>query len=153
VWSLGPPGTGGLQRPPVSCFAGHYCPGGTMFPTQYKCPVGSWSGRSGLERESECGPCPPGWYCLAGAGAPSGRCSSGHHCPEGENVNVWEKMSRNLFLGKTLTALLTLFESTAMLSLRLHAALSLTTATTDFCLCCVSKTRLWATVLCTTYVL
>ncbi|KAF7668979.1 hypothetical protein LDENG_00271770 [Lucifuga dentata] len=76
-------GTGGIQRPPLSCFAGHYCPPGTMFPTQYKCPVGTWSGHSGLEAESECGPCPQGWYCLAGSGAPSGRCSSGHYCPEG----------------------------------------------------------------------
>ncbi|KAG7238704.1 hypothetical protein INR49_031220, partial [Caranx melampygus] len=25
-------GTGGIQRPPLSCFAGHYCPAGTMFP-------------------------------------------------------------------------------------------------------------------------
>ncbi|XP_035857407.1 zonadhesin-like [Sander lucioperca] len=76
-------GTGGIQRPPLFCFAGHYCPPGTMFPTQYKCPVGTWSGQSGLEAESECRPCPQGWYCLAGSGAPSGRCSSGHYCPEG----------------------------------------------------------------------
>ncbi|XP_036928145.1 uncharacterized protein LOC119004899 isoform X4 [Acanthopagrus latus] len=76
-------GTGGIQRPPLSCFAGHYCPPGTMFPTQYKCPVGTWSGQSGLEAERECRPCPQGWYCLAGSGAPSGRCSSGHYCPEG----------------------------------------------------------------------
>ncbi|KAG7455700.1 SCO-spondin-like isoform X1, partial [Solea senegalensis] len=76
-------GTGGIQRPPLSCFAGHYCPPGTMFPTQYKCPVGTWNSRSGLKAESECRPCPQGWYCLAGSGAPSGRCSSGHYCPEG----------------------------------------------------------------------
>ncbi|XP_059188146.1 proprotein convertase subtilisin/kexin type 5 [Centropristis striata] len=76
-------GTGGIQRPPLSCFAGHYCPPGTMFPTQYKCPVGTWSGHSGLEAESECRPCPQAWYCLAGSAAPSGRCSSGHYCPEG----------------------------------------------------------------------
>ncbi|KAA8594284.1 hypothetical protein FQN60_005118, partial [Etheostoma spectabile] len=76
-------GTGGIQRPPLFCFAGHYCPPGTMFPTQYKCPVGTWSGHSGLEAESECQTCPQGWYCLAGSRAPSGRCSSGHYCPEG----------------------------------------------------------------------
>ncbi|KPP71461.1 hypothetical protein Z043_109635 [Scleropages formosus] len=78
-----PRGTGGAQRPALSCFAGHYCPPGTMFPTQHKCPAGTWSQRSGLESEGECGPCPRGWYCLTGAGAPSGRCSSGHYCPEG----------------------------------------------------------------------
>ncbi|XP_028320851.1 uncharacterized protein LOC114474630 [Gouania willdenowi] len=76
-------GTGGVQRPPLLCFAGHYCPPGTMLPTQFKCPVGTWSSHSGLEGEHECQPCPQGWYCLAGSGAPSGRCSSGHYCPEG----------------------------------------------------------------------
>ncbi|KAM4567238.1 uncharacterized protein PAE49_010636 isoform 2-T2 [Odontesthes bonariensis] len=76
-------GTGGMQRPPLSCFAGHFCPPGTMFPTQYKCPVGTWSSHSGLEAESECQPCPRGWYCLAGSAAPTGRCNSGHYCPEG----------------------------------------------------------------------
>nr|XP_057935999.1 SCO-spondin isoform X4 [Doryrhamphus excisus] len=76
-------GTGGVQRAPLSCSAGHYCPPGTKFPTQYKCPEGTWSGQSGLESESECQPCPQGWYCLVGSGSPSGRCSSGHYCPEG----------------------------------------------------------------------
>ncbi|KAJ8397174.1 hypothetical protein AAFF_G00440080 [Aldrovandia affinis] len=76
-------GTGGVQRPPLACVAGHYCPPGTMFPTQHKCPAGSWSERSGLQFERECRACPRGWYCLPGAGVPSGRCSSGHYCPEG----------------------------------------------------------------------
>lgn len=76
-------GTGGIQRPPLLCFPGHYCPSGTMFPTQHKCPAGTWSDRSGLESESECRPCPRGWYCLAGVGTPSARCNSGHYCPEG----------------------------------------------------------------------
>ncbi|KAK5868621.1 hypothetical protein PBY51_009620 [Eleginops maclovinus] len=76
-------GTGGIHRPPLFCFAGHYCPSGTMFPTQHKCPVGTWSVHGGLEAESECLPCPQGWYCLAGSSSPSGRCSSGHYCPDG----------------------------------------------------------------------
>ncbi|KAF6736840.1 hypothetical protein FQA47_014055 [Oryzias melastigma] len=76
-------GTGGIQRPPLFCFSGHYCPPGTMFPTQYKCPVGTWNGQGGLEDESDCQPCPRGWYCLAGSSAPTGRCNSGHYCPEG----------------------------------------------------------------------
>ncbi|XP_077422977.1 uncharacterized protein LOC144052618 isoform X3 [Vanacampus margaritifer] len=76
-------GTGDIHRPPLSCSVGHYCPPGTKFPTQYKCPVGTWSGQSGLEAESECQPCPQGWYCLVGSGSPWGRCSSGHYCPEG----------------------------------------------------------------------
>ncbi|KAG7471369.1 hypothetical protein MATL_G00123830 [Megalops atlanticus] len=76
-------GTGGAQRPPLVCFPGHYCPPGTMFPTQHRCPAGRWSDRSGLQEEAECRPCPRGWYCQAGVGVPSGRCSSGHYCPEG----------------------------------------------------------------------
>ncbi|KAJ8368244.1 hypothetical protein SKAU_G00082720 [Synaphobranchus kaupii] len=76
-------GTGGVQRPPLACFPGHFCPPGTMYPTQHKCPAGTWSERSGMQSERECQPCPPGWYCLPGAGVPSGRCSSGHYCPEG----------------------------------------------------------------------
>ncbi|AWO99018.1 putative SCO-spondin-like [Scophthalmus maximus] len=66
-----------------ACLRGHFCPPGTMFPTQYKCPVGTWNSHSGMEAEIECRPCPQGWYCLAGSGAPTGRCSSGHYCPEG----------------------------------------------------------------------
>ncbi|KAK1786529.1 hypothetical protein P4O66_017651 [Electrophorus voltai] len=79
-------GTGGIQRPPLSCFPGHFCPAGTMFPTQHKCPAGTWSERSGLESENECRPCPRGWYCLPGVGTPSGRCTSGHYCPEGSTL-------------------------------------------------------------------
>lgn len=88
-WSLSNAGTGGIQRPPLSCFAGHYCPVGTMFPTQHKCSAGTWNERSGLESETECRPCPRGWYCLAGVGVPSGRCSSGYYCPEG---STWLKI-------------------------------------------------------------
>ncbi|XP_041098352.1 SCO-spondin [Polyodon spathula] len=54
-----------------------------MFPTQHKCAAGTWSERTDLVSASECSPCPRGWYCLTGAGLPSGRCSSGHYCPEG----------------------------------------------------------------------
>ncbi len=81
-------GTGGVQRPPIFCFPGHYCPVGTMFPTQHKCPAGTWSDRSGLESERECQSCPRGWYCLAGVGSPSGKCNSGHYCSEGTKA-VW----------------------------------------------------------------
>ncbi|XP_035241562.1 multiple epidermal growth factor-like domains protein 6 [Anguilla anguilla] len=76
-------GTGGIQRPPLACFPGHFCPPGTMYPTQHQCPAGTWSEQVGMQSERECQPCPRGWYCLPGAGVPSGRCSSGHYCPEG----------------------------------------------------------------------
>ncbi|KAM8927608.1 uncharacterized protein RCH25_007839 [Pelodytes ibericus] len=76
-------GSGGRQRPPVSCPRGHYCPVGTKLGTQYKCPSGMWSDRSGLASDTECYPCPSGWFCFAGADSPSGKCSAGHFCPEG----------------------------------------------------------------------
>ncbi|KAE8295325.1 hypothetical protein D5F01_LYC06251 [Larimichthys crocea] len=71
------------------CYAGKACTQVALkapdcgLHARYKCPVGTWSGQSGLEAERECRPCPKGWYCLAGSGSPSGRCSSGHYCPEG----------------------------------------------------------------------
>ncbi|KAM4652057.1 LOW QUALITY PROTEIN: uncharacterized protein O3C94_014393 [Discoglossus pictus] len=76
-------GSGGRQRPPVPCPRGHYCPLGTKLGSQFKCPAGTWSDRPGLASDTECYPCPSGWFCLAGAESPSGKCSAGHYCPEG----------------------------------------------------------------------
>ncbi|XP_075462629.1 uncharacterized protein LOC142498005 [Ascaphus truei] len=75
--------SGGTQRPPVPCPRGHYCPGGTKLGTQYKCPPGTWTDRSSLASDTECYPCPAGWFCLTGAESPSGKCSAGYFCPEG----------------------------------------------------------------------
>uniref|UniRef100_A0A672HDZ6 TNFR-Cys domain-containing protein n=1 Tax=Salarias fasciatus TaxID=181472 RepID=A0A672HDZ6_SALFA len=83
----------------LKCPAGFYCPEGRSDPMP--CPPGSfnplegqdeladcrecYAGKACTQSESECQPCPPGWYCLAGSGAPSGRCSSGHYCPQGKH--------------------------------------------------------------------
>ncbi|CAM4687297.1 unnamed protein product, partial [Caretta caretta] len=80
-------GTGGKQKPPVPCPAGHYCPPGTKHPAQYKCAPGTWSNRTSLASEEECLPCPEGWFCVAGARVPSGRCNPGHYCPD-ERISV-----------------------------------------------------------------
>ncbi|XP_039224456.1 scavenger receptor class F member 1-like [Crotalus tigris] len=80
--------SGGKQRPPVPCPVGHYCPPGTKHPLQYKCAPGTWSNRTSLATEKECAPCPPGWFCLAGANVPSGKCSTGHFCPEGSQTST-----------------------------------------------------------------
>ncbi|KAH0623288.1 hypothetical protein JD844_031442, partial [Phrynosoma platyrhinos] len=86
-------GSGGKQKPPSPCPAGHYCPPGTKNPTQYKCAAGTWSNNSGLAAQNECILCPAGWFCMAGAHAPSGSCSAGHFCPEGKEkpakLNSW----------------------------------------------------------------
>ncbi|XP_028563977.2 uncharacterized protein LOC114585457 [Podarcis muralis] len=81
-------GSGGKQKPPVPCPAGHYCPPGTKHPTQYKCAPGTWSNKTGLAAEDECVPCPAGWFCMAGAHGPSGSCSAGHFCPEGTQTST-----------------------------------------------------------------
>ncbi|KAL2295830.1 hypothetical protein Nmel_017354, partial [Mimus melanotis] len=76
-------GTGGQQKPPSPCPVGHYCPPGTKPPAQLRCAPGTWSNRSRLASAQECSPCPRGWFCVPGAREPTGRCSSGHYCPQG----------------------------------------------------------------------
>lgn len=77
-------GTGGLQKPPVACSAGHYCPAGTRLADQYPCPAGSYSNQTNLEKVEECSPCPRGYFCLEGSSQPSDVCPTGHWCPEGK---------------------------------------------------------------------
>ena len=43
--------------------SGHYCPAGTNYSTEYKCPVGTYNNDTGLKMESDCLPCPGGYYC------------------------------------------------------------------------------------------
>lgn len=77
-------GTWGPAWSPTPCPVGHYCPRGTKLPTQFQCPPGTWSKRTGLTEGEECAPCPRGWFCVGGAAVPSGMCPAGHYCPEGE---------------------------------------------------------------------
>lgn len=44
------------------CPTGHFCPPGTSFSTQFKCPSGTWSNKTRLERADQCTACPPR-YC------------------------------------------------------------------------------------------
>jgi hypothetical protein len=77
-------GTGGQQKPPVACAAGHYCPAGTGSPTQWPCAAGSWTNKTNLKAQAECELCPRGKYCLQGSAAPTGDCYTGHWCPLGK---------------------------------------------------------------------
>lgn len=43
------------------CPAGHYCPAGTKLPVQ--CPEGTYSSSTGLQADSACTACSPGFYC------------------------------------------------------------------------------------------
>lgn len=43
--------------------SGYYCPSGTQYATQYRCPRGTFSNYTGLQTASDCQPCPGGYYC------------------------------------------------------------------------------------------
>ncbi|XP_032959939.1 multiple epidermal growth factor-like domains protein 11 [Rhinolophus ferrumequinum] len=91
----------GAQVPSGACRAGHYCPQGTKWGTQFPCPAGTYSSQAGNGQMEDCLPCPPGAFCPSGAPkpvlcprgtsrqSPGARlavacvlCPSGHHCPE-----------------------------------------------------------------------
>ncbi|XP_072282810.1 uncharacterized protein [Pyxicephalus adspersus] len=64
------------------CPPGHFCPPGTSMPIP--CPYGTFSDRRYLSAESQCIPCPPGYYCSSfGQTAPTGRCLAGYYCSLG----------------------------------------------------------------------
>ncbi|XP_044928344.1 SCO-spondin isoform X2 [Mustela putorius furo] len=93
--------SGGAQLPSGTCKAGHYCPQGTMWGTQFPCPAGTYSSQAGNGQVEDCLLCPPGAFCPSGAPkpmlcprgtsrqSPGARlavacvlCPIGHHCPE-----------------------------------------------------------------------
>ncbi|XP_032694159.1 neurogenic locus notch homolog protein 3-like [Lontra canadensis] len=93
--------SGGTQLPSGTCKAGHYCPQGTMWGTQFPCPAGTYSSQAGNGQVEDCLLCPPGAFCPSGAPkpilcprgtsrqSPGARlavacvlCPIGHHCPE-----------------------------------------------------------------------
>jgi hypothetical protein len=94
-------GTGGVQKPPVSCGKGHYCPSGTASQTQWPCPAGSYTNLTNLKMVEECYVCPRGWYCLEGSEAPTGLCFQGHWCPDGKLfsffLNFYKSREKKIF--------------------------------------------------------
>ena len=67
------------------CFdlVGHYCPRGTLSPTQFPCEEGTWTNLTNLISQEECYICPKGYFCLRGVSVPSGLCFTGHYCTRG----------------------------------------------------------------------
>ncbi|XP_070552128.1 fibrillin-2-like [Ptychodera flava] len=64
------------------CPAGFYCGEGTDEPS--RCPKGTFSYNTMLERESDCLNCTKGYYCGDfNLTDPSGQCYEGYYCPEG----------------------------------------------------------------------
>ena len=67
------------------CPIGHYCPEGSMAPTE--CPPGRASAARGLHNESECAPCTAGFMCPnASTVTATVRCTPRFFCPGGDVV-------------------------------------------------------------------
>ncbi|XP_071505048.1 uncharacterized protein [Diadema antillarum] len=64
-----------------TCPEGSYCPPGTRYQDEFKCPLGTYSNLTGLNESSQCSPCPGGFYCgemgLTEATTP---CFAGYYC-------------------------------------------------------------------------
>lgn len=65
------------------CAAGHYCPVRTEFPTQFPCPVGTFTTQTNLAAASACTQCPAGKWCPAGSANSSTDCPKNFYCPAG----------------------------------------------------------------------
>lgn len=95
----GEEGTGGVQKQPLDCAMGHYCPSGTGSPTQFPCAAGSYTNKTNLKAQDECTPCTRGWFCLEGSSSPTDLCFTGHWCPESEyNLNILNVIKEYFFL-------------------------------------------------------
>ncbi|KAE8591947.1 hypothetical protein XENTR_v10018612 [Xenopus tropicalis] len=76
---------GAKSTKPLNATYGDICPPGTFCITgSYRpelCPSGTFSSDYGLSNESQCKPCPPGYYCFGtGRTSPSGLCLEGYYC-------------------------------------------------------------------------
>ena len=68
------------------CPKGHYCPEGTQFATQYKCPAGTYNDHYGATNIDECVDLPYGYYsnALALTDVTSAQlCTAGYYCTGG----------------------------------------------------------------------
>ena len=77
--------TTGMWTMTTRCDTGHYCPHGTSYPSQYPCPLGSYTDQINLTVASECNACPPRFACSQADGTISGTielCAQGHYCPQ-----------------------------------------------------------------------
>ena len=76
---------------PSVCSAGYYCPAGNI---PQACPLGTYNPYTQKSLQSECLPCPSGFYCGTGSSSPSS-CPSGSfmsggacaQCPQGSYCN------------------------------------------------------------------
>lgn len=72
---------------PVDCPIGSYCPEGTESATQFLCPAGTFSNKTGLAQEQECTKCNGGHFCGSlGLTRATGLCLAGYYCSLGAEV-------------------------------------------------------------------
>ena len=96
----------------ITCIIGYYCPDNTRYANEHPCPEGKYLDETGKSAVGDCKPCPLGYYCdqkgqstfsktiMAGyystltdntvpnpadVSNVSGRCETGHYCPEGSS--------------------------------------------------------------------
>ena len=102
--------TEGLASPTGSCFAGHFCTLGSVFPNPEResygdnctaghyclegsnaplaCPPGTYQPFKGATSFDSCLSCDPGSFCqTAGQSSVSGNCSAGFYCESGASVS------------------------------------------------------------------
>ena len=60
-----------LTEPDEACAPGHYCPIGTVHPTDNDCPAGTYTNFNNLTRSDQCDTCPATMACPAGTGGVS----------------------------------------------------------------------------------
>ena len=68
------------------CIEGHYCPEGTKYAEEFKCPPGTFNNRTGMDDQSDCRTCTGGMVCDEwGLVTPYKLCGAGYFCREGAN--------------------------------------------------------------------
>ena len=77
-------GTTTMNSQIIECIVNQYCPPGTKTSAIPECPAGYYSPFTRSMSIEGCLICPPGSYCLQGAGKTT--CPVGHYCPEGTST-------------------------------------------------------------------
>lgn len=73
-----------MSKMTVACSLGHYCLPGTINPSQYSCPSGTFSDSDNLVSQNGCSQCPAGYTCgLATTTSTLNKCALGSYCPSG----------------------------------------------------------------------
>ena len=68
----------------VACSLGYYCLPGTLNPSQYACPFGTYSDSDSLVSQNGCDQCPAGYTCGSATTTSNlAECKLGYYCPLG----------------------------------------------------------------------